>query len=93
MEEHGYEQNNQERRKGCSKSSSHSTTHTTKLIAYEDTYVDGKHTRTTLGNSKEVEKLFFPDPLVFVNNIGLDHWNHGIAATKCDETDLKECSE
>ena len=73
-----------------SKSSGNGTTHLFQLIADEDGNVDGKHTRTALGDGYQVEHLVLFYPFVLVHHLFLYQGYHGISTTQGEYANLKE---
>ena len=93
MEEDGDGQDDEERGQCGAQGTTDGPRRLAQFVADEGADVDGKHTRTTLGNGNEVEELLLRHPLPFVHHLGLNQWNHGVAATQGEETNAEESGE
>ena len=93
LEEHGNDQDDEERGQGSGQSRTRCSFSFMQLIADESADVDGEDAGTALGNGNQVEQLLLLHPLVLLCHLGLDNRNHGIAAAEGDHANLKECLE
>ena len=90
MEEHGDEQDDDERGQCRSEGRADGSTLAAQLVADERGDVDGEYTRTALGNGYEVDKLLTAHPLVLLHHFRFDNGNHGIAASQREGAYLEE---
>ena len=73
MEEECYAKNDEERGEDCSQAGANGSWGLPHLIAYKDTDISGKDTRTALCNSYQVNKLVFWNPLSLHYDFILDN--------------------
>ena len=73
MEEECYAKNDEERGENCSQAGTNGSWGLPHLIAYKDTDISGKDTRTALCNSYQVNKLVFWNPLSLHYDFILDN--------------------
>ena len=90
MEEHGDEQNDDERGEGSAQRGAQGSLPFVQLIADEGADVDGEHAGTALGNGDEVEQFFLLHPMMLVDHLFFYHGYHGVATAKGDYANLKE---
>ena len=90
MEEECDAENDKERGENCSQAGANGSWGLPHLIAYKDTDISGKDTRTALCNSYQVNKLVFGNPLFLYYDFVLNNRNHSITTAKCKGSNLKE---
>lgn len=73
---------------GYAQRSDDASPHSAKLVAYVARHVDGEYTGGGLRHHHDIHKLLTVKPMVLVDILPFHYWNHGIAATKGERSNL-----
>ncbi len=93
VEDHGYEQDDDERRQHRAEGCVERAFLAFYLITYKRGDIGGKHARAALRDRQQVQELFFLYPTVFLHHFRLDNGNHGVSATKGERAYLEKGRE
>ena len=92
VEEHGYQQDNAERRQDGPQRAYHAAPYPLQFITHENGDIHRENARQRLRHREKVKELLLAEPAA-VHHLPLDEGNHGIAPADGKHADFDECEE